>query len=112
MEIKELVTFTLNESSQTLNVTFRLIEDSEDEIREDQIEFDEINKFGYSFLDNNSQKFKNLFEDEEYDSDYETFDDFNDDEFFEESIDEYEIISFLTEYYMVNEKKLPSVEPF
>ena len=37
MEIKELVSYYLNESSKTLDVTFRTTLDSEDEIREDRI---------------------------------------------------------------------------
>jgi hypothetical protein len=110
MEIKELISFSINESSQTIDVAFRLIQDSEDEIRESQIEIDEIKKFGYDFLDSNTQKFKELFNEEEL----EEFDEFEeyDDEFLEESIDEHEVISFLTEYYMVNSKKLPNSELF
>ena len=69
MEIKELISFSINESSQTIDVAFRLIQDSEDEIREDQIELDEIKKFGYDFLDSNTQKFKELFNEEELDED-------------------------------------------
>ena len=65
-----------------------------------------IKKFGYDFLDSNTQKFKELFNEEEFDE----FDEFEeyDDEFLEESIDDHEVISFLTEYYMVNSKKLPT----
>ena len=33
-------------------------------------------------------------------------------EYFEESIDEGEVVSFLTEYYMVNTKNLPESELF
>jgi hypothetical protein len=111
MEIKELVSFSINESSQTMSVAFRLIEDSDDEIREDQIEIDEIKKFGYDFLDSSTQKFKDLFGEGET---YDEFDEFEeyDDEFLEDSIDEHEVISFLTEYYMVNERKLPDSEMF
>ena len=110
MEIKELISFSINESSQTIDVAFRLIQDSEDEIREDQIELDEIKKFGYDFLDSNTQKFKELFNEEELDE----FDEFEeyDDEFLEESIDDHEVISFLTEYYMVNGRRLPNSELF
>ena len=111
MEIKELVSFTINESSQTLDVMFRLIEDSDDEIREDQIELDEISKFGYDFLDSNTQKFKDLFGESDTYDEFEEFEEYDDD-FLEESIDEHEVISFLTEYYMVNSKKLPPSELF
>ena len=111
MEIKDLVSFTINESSQTINVTFRLIEDSDDEIREDQIEIEEIKKFGYDFLDSNTQKFKDLFGEGETYDEYDEFEEY-DDEFLEESIDEHEVISFLTEYYMINSRRLPSSELF
>jgi len=41
------------------------------------------------------------------------FDDFDDeDEYLEESIDEGEVVSFLTEYYLVNSKNLPNAELF
>jgi hypothetical protein len=110
MEIKELVSYSANESTQTLDVTFRLIEDSDDEIRTDQIGFDEVKKFGYSFLDNDYIKFSDLFEEDEEYADFDDFDD--DDEYLEESIDEGEVVSFLTEYYMVNSKNLPESELF
>jgi len=45
MEIKELVSYYINETTQTLDVTFRLTNDSEDEIRTDQIELNEIKTF-------------------------------------------------------------------
>ena len=37
MEIKELVSYYLNDLSKTLDVTFRTTLDGEDEIREDKI---------------------------------------------------------------------------
>jgi hypothetical protein len=108
MEINELVSFYINESSQTLEYTFRTIDDSEDEIRTGSIEFDEIKNFGYDFLDDITNSFKTLEEDGLFDDDdYEEFDDLFEDEF-----DEQEFISFLNEYYLVNPKKLPKSELF
>jgi len=108
MEINELVSFYINESSQTLEFTFRTIEDSEDEIRTGSIEFDEIKNFGYDFLDDITNSFKTLEEDGLFDDDdYGDFDDLFEDEF-----DEQEFISFLNEYYLVNPKKLPKSELF
>ena len=109
MEIKDLINYEINDSLQTLNVTFRLIEDSDDEIRTDSIEIEEISKFGYNFLDSNEKKFRDIFN-EEYDDEFEG--DFGDDDFMEESIDEEELISFLTEYYIINPKRLPESEIF
>ena len=104
MEIKELVGFYVNDTSQTLDVTFRLITDNEDIIRTDQIDLDEAESFGLNLEDNNTDPF-----------------DSDDDDYFAEMIrsyetdldvDEDEIISFLNEYYMVNPKKLPKPEFF
>ena len=109
MEIKELVSYYLNNTNQTLDVSFRLFEDSDDELRNAQIGIDEIKKYGYSFLDDNNEILKDMFGYDDYEDDQ--FDDF-DDELFEESIDENEIISFLNEYYIVNPKNLPESEIF
>jgi len=109
MEIKDLVEYEINESSQTLKVTFRILEDCEDEVRIDTIELDEIKQYGYSFLDDNDKKFKEIFlEEDEEDEEF----DFGDDDFLEESIDEQELISFLTEYYILNPRRLPDAEFF
>jgi hypothetical protein len=108
MEINELVSFYINESSQTLEYTFRTIDDSEDEIRTGSIEFDEIKNFGYDFLDDITNSFKTLEEDGLFDDD--DYGEFGD--LFEDEFDEQEFISFLNEYYLVNPKKLPKSELF
>jgi hypothetical protein len=104
MEIKELVGYYVNDTSQTLDVSFRLITDNEDTIRTDQINLDEAESFGLNLEDNNNDPF-----------------DSDDDDYFAEmirsyesdlEIDEDELISFLNEYYMVNPKRLPKPELF
>jgi len=102
MEIKELVSFYINETSQTLDVTFRIHSDNEDEIRTDQIELEESKTFGYVLTQNNSD---NFYEDEEEEEDY--FD-----EFFDQDFEEEEIISFLNEYYLIYPKRLPDTQLF
>ena len=67
MQIKDLVSFYVNESSHTLDVTFRIDSDLDDEVRTDQIGFDEIKSFGYNFLDDKIDVYKTLFEDESFD---------------------------------------------
>jgi hypothetical protein len=96
MEIKELESFYINEASQTLDVTFRIYSDNDDEIRTDQIDLTETKTFGYSLTNNSSPDF---FDDEEYED---IFDDNDDTE-----LDEEEIISFLNEYYLIYPDKLP-----
>jgi hypothetical protein len=103
MEIKELVSYYINETSHTLDVTFKTLTDSEDEIRTDQIVLDEIETFGYNILNNINDDF---FEDDD-----EEFEDMFDD-FEEEELDEDEIISFLNEYYLIYPKKLPEAQLF
>jgi hypothetical protein len=105
MEIKELVSFYINESSQTLDVTFRTLLDSDDEIRTSQIEFNEIKNFGYDVLLNKIDEFENLIDEDEID--YDDFDDMYDDEELED-----EVISFLNEYYLINPKNLPPSDFF
>ena len=105
MEIKELVSFYINELSQTLDVTFRTLLDSDDEIRTSQIEFSEIKNFGYDVLLNKIDEFENLIDEDEID--YDDFDDLYDDEELED-----EVISFLNEYYLINPKNLPPSDFF
>jgi hypothetical protein len=101
MEIKELESFYINETSQTLDVTFRLLKDNDDEIRTDQIDLSESKTFGYDF-------FKDDIDDlwDEEDEDY--FDTRYDDL----EMDEEEITSFLNEYYLIYPDRLPKPQLF
>jgi hypothetical protein len=103
MEIKELVSYYINETSHMLEVTFKTLTDSEDEIRTDQIVLEEIETFGYNISNNIKEDFYND-EDEEFED---MFDDFE-----EEELDEDEIVSFLNEYYLIYPKKLPEAQLF
>jgi predicted transcriptional regulator len=103
MEIKELVSYYINETSHMLEVTFRTLTDNEDEIRTDQIVLEEIETFGYNISNNINEDF--------YVDDDEEFEDMFDD-FEEEELDEDEIVSFLNEYYLIYPKKLPESQLF
>jgi len=98
MEVKELVSYYVNYNSETLSVNFRLIEDSDDEIRIDEIPLDKVKSFGYNIIKNNSDSFNPS--DEDYDED----------EFEEDEIDEDEVIMFINEYYQINSDELPPSE--
>lgn len=102
MQVRELITFYKNDSSKTLDVSFRLETDSEEEIRNDSILLDEVKNYGYDFL--NDTNSTTLNDDESYEEEFDYSDDF--------LIDEDEVISFLNEYYMINPKKLPNSELF
>jgi hypothetical protein len=96
MEIKELESFYINETSQTLDVTFRVLSDNDDEIRTDQIDLTESKTFGYDFSKDDT--------DELWDNDDEDYFDNYGEEF---EMDEEEIISFLNEYYLIYPTRLP-----
>ena len=72
--------------------------DSEDEVRNDIINLEEAEDFGYNLIENNNDFFQ--FDDEDGEDE---FDDFVD-------VDEDSLISFLNEYYIVNPDKLPKTE--
>lgn len=99
MEIKELRSFFVNPSTETLNVEFNLETDRDDEIRIAEIPLSEASEFGYDF---SSEELDLMEEFDEEDYDY------SDEEI--NVIDEGDIISFLNEYYVVNPKKLPKTE--
>jgi len=99
MDIKEIVSFYVNESSGMMDITFRAFNDEEDEVRIDQIDLEEVNKFGYDFTNKEEDI---MFDDEDEDSDL--FTEFEDDL---NSIDEDELISFLNEYYLLYPKRIP-----
>jgi hypothetical protein len=66
MEIKDLESFYINESSQTLDVTFRILSDNDDEIRTDQIDLSETKTFGYNFLKDDTDDLWDEDDDEDY----------------------------------------------
>jgi len=99
MEIRELVSYYLYEDTKRIEVIFRLSLDSEDEVRNDIINLEEAEEFGYNLIEDNNDFFQ--FDDEEEED--ENFDDFVD-------IDEDLLISFLNEYYIINPNKLPKTE--
>jgi hypothetical protein len=101
MEIKDLESFYINETSQTLDVTFRILNDNEDEIRTDQIDLSETKTFGYEFLKDETD---DLWGDEDDDF-FGTYDE-------EFEMDEEEIISFLNEYYLIYPDRLPEPQLF
>jgi len=101
MEVVEIISNFINKDNNVIEVEFRMRGDGEDTIRVDTIEFEYLNDFGYgvNFLTTD------IFDDVDDDWDL-GFDD-DDDEFF---IDEYDLILFLNEYYLVYEDKLPGAE--
>lgn len=99
MEIREIVEFYFNDTTNILQVTFRSNEDSEDYVKYDEILLQETIDFGYDLVDYQP---KFIFEDEEYENDY--------NEPKTTDIDGDELLSFLNEYYVVYPNRIPESE--
>ena len=99
MEIVEIVSSFLNPTSNILEVTFRTMDDNDDVIRTDNINYNISEEYGYELMSESFDFFSDDFEEDELDN-----------EKFE--LDEDELISFLNEYYEVNPKNLPSAEVY
>jgi hypothetical protein len=98
MEIKEILSYFLNSDSNILEVSFRTIEDEDDVLRNDNINYSIVSEYGFEL------------ETETFDFFGEEFDeDLGDDEEKIE-LDEDELISFLNEYYTINEESIPKAE--
>ena len=99
MEIVEIVSSFLNPTSNILEVTFRTMDDNDDGIRTDNINYNISKEYGYELMSESFDFFDDDFDEDELDN-----------EKFE--LDDDELISFLNEYYEVNPKNLPSAEVY
>ena len=97
MEIKEIVSYYFNNETNLVDVSFRTIEDEEDVVRIDTIDYSVIESYGFDLITESFDFFD---------------DDLEDDEFEETKIelDEDILISFLNEYYIVNPSSIPNPE--
>lgn len=95
MEIKEIVSYFLNSDSNILEVSFRTIDDEEDVLRTDNINYSIVSEYGFE-LETESFSFFS--------------EDFEEDLISEENkieLDEDELITFLNEYYTINQNSIP-----
>jgi hypothetical protein len=99
MEIKEIISYFLNPDTNVLDVSFRTIEDSEEVLRTDNIDYTYVEDYGFDLVSESFDFFD---------------DDFADDEILEVEdkieLDEEELIIFLNEYYTINPDVLPKSE--
>ena len=100
MEIKEIISYYLNGDTNIIEVSFRTIDDEEDVLRNDTIDYDIVEEYGFDLI---TESF-DFFGDDD--------DDFENGIFEKETIelDEDELIVFLNEYYMINPLQLPKNE--
>jgi len=99
MEVIEIISNYIDKEQNLIIVEFKLLEDSEEEVREDFIEYNFFEEFGYD----NNNKFEilnQLIEEDE--------DEWGDDEY--DIIEDDILLSFLNEYYIVYPKKLPKTQ--
>jgi hypothetical protein len=97
MEIKEIVSYYFNNETNLVDVSFRTIEDVEDVVRIDTIDYSVIESYGFDLIAES----------------FDFFDDDLEDDLFEETkieLDEDILISFLNEYYIVNPDSIPDPE--
>jgi hypothetical protein len=97
MEIKEIVSYYFNNETNLVDVSFRTIEDDEDVVRIDTIDYSVIESYGFDLITES----------------FDFFDDDLEDDLFEETkieLDEDILISFLNEYYIVNPDSIPDPE--
>jgi hypothetical protein len=102
MEIKEVLNYYLNKDNNLLEVSFRTIEDSEDLVRVDNIDYSFVEEYGYE-LESESFDFFGAQEED---------DEFINEEDSDTELDETELLNFLNEYYTVNPNSLPSSQPY
>ncbi|MFZ4600463.1 MAG: hypothetical protein ACOYNN_17620 [Terrimicrobiaceae bacterium] len=96
MEIKEIISYFLNTDSNILEVSFRTIDDNEDVLRNDQIDYTLAEEYGYELVTESFDFFDDDYEDEEISEEIE--------------LDEDTLISFLNEYYTINPNSVPKSE--
>ena len=97
MEIKEIVSYYFNNETNLVDVSFRTIEDEEDVVRIDTIDYSVVESYGFDLITDS----------------FDFFDDDLEDELFEEvkiELDEDILTSFLNEYYIVNPDSIPDSE--
>lgn len=107
MEIKEIVNHYVNFTNDILEVSFRTIDDADNELRNAEIPVVEIIAFGYDFIKNDSSLLE-AFDDDDGDDDF--FDEIT--MIKDESLDIHDLMSFLNEYYLVYPDQLPKKELF
>jgi hypothetical protein len=100
MEVREIVETIVKEP--LIEVRFRLEEDGDDVIRIYEFDLSEISEYGYMVLTEDFDVF-DFSDDDDWDDE-----DSTNDELF---VDEDELISFMNEYFMINDK-IPPAELF
>jgi hypothetical protein len=101
MEVSEIISHYIDKTQNLIIIEFKLLEDDDDLVREDFIEYSFFEEFGYDMKKDFGMFESVINEDDE-------------DEWGDDGVDyldnEDSLISFLNEYYIVYPKKLPKAE--
>ena len=100
MEIKEIVSYFLNNDTNILEVSFRTIEDDDEILRNDNIDYSIVESYGFDLITESFDFFDGDFDDDEFTG--ENWDKIE--------LDESELTTFLNEYYTINPDSLPRPE--
>ena len=101
MEIREIIETSVKEP--IIEVKFRLATDSDEVMRTVEFQLDEIEDYGYNIL---TEDF-DLFDIDDWDEEDDEFE-YSDDEIDELNFDEEELISFMNEYFLINDHVPPA----
>lgn len=109
MEVREIVSQYIIESSRTIEIQFRFEIDSDSEIREDTFDIPLIERYGFNVFSENYDVFEDVnneyndenFDNSQYDTDTSIYD-----------IQEDDLKSFISEFYLDNPDKIPPVGIF
>jgi len=101
MEIREINETSVKEP--IIEVKFRLATDSDEVMRTVEFQLDEIEDYGYNIL---TEDF-DLFDIDDWDEEDDGFE-YSDDEIDELNVDEEELISFMNEYFLINDHVPPA----
>jgi hypothetical protein len=99
MEVIEVISHYVDKTQNIINIEFRLLGDTEDDVREDMIEYSFFEEFGFD----NTKDF-DIFEsiiDEEDEWDNDEYDYINNED---------DLLTFLNEFYVVYPDKLPKTQ--
>lgn len=101
MDVKEVLSCYVDQDTNVIELSFRLSDDNEDNIRTDNIDFDLTKEYGYQITPENLNFL-----------DYDSIQEGDDEDNKLSDLDYNELINFLTEYYTLNPESLPEAQLF
>lgn len=97
MEVKEIVSYFLNSETNIMEVSFRTIDDNDEVLRNDNIDYTVVEEYGFDLVTESFDFFDEEFKDDLFEGE-------------KVELDEDELIIFLNEYYTINPDVLPRAE--